>query len=318
MAHRIALLALASTLISCQVLPEIAPMLVDATLSGLSRRKCPDVSARAAFNKPMLIKNQNKLSVTNTSIIVSKLKLPAPTPVCPPTGCMIAIEGIYTSNLPPQPPPEPAPPAADPIPPPADPTPPPPADPPSTQTGSNDEDDDPSWYCDFLTRDVDACTSVTDEYDELLVSDRLVRPQAYVDTVRGGMSDRAFTELQPTGFRLSPERDGRGIAIFRTNENSIGKFLYRWKEAPGSGGMSIEIENAVVYREGEGDKPLGPMPSASLLPSQAVDLDPPKDDDTVPVGPDLFAWKGQDGTHYVQAAPGVVIDFPTRSFCGNQ
>lgn len=104
-----------------------------------------------------------------------------------------------------------------------------------------------------------------------------------------------------------------GIATFRTNKNSYGKFLYTWGAPFKNGNPSLILKDVVIYgRVMDGFKPK--KISKIVVPSSfTVDLD------TFQVGAgsksDVWFHNINGRTMFIEARNGADLHFPMESMC---
>lgn len=158
------------------------------------------------------------------------------------------------------------------------------------------------------------CSVVYDEYDSLMNKRFLINPSHYVDTQSHRISRHEYNSEQKGQFVLRSEHQGYGVAIFRTNKNTYGKFLYTWG-APWSpeGNPSLIIKDLVKYgRVLDGYKPV--RKAKIVVPSSyTVDLD------TFRVGAgsnsDIWFHNVNGSLMYLEAKNGANLYFPMESLC---
>ena len=158
------------------------------------------------------------------------------------------------------------------------------------------------------------CSVVYDEFDQLMLGQFLVEPDAYVKTLDSLITRTEFLELQTNQFKLQGNRKGSGIGIFRTNQNSSGKMTFTWVEQPAEAAIPLIVDEIIVFeRVADG---FGPhrLKTAYILPGFGVDLDSgavlDKGDPAVDMAYELI-----DGEYVIQAVNPVEIHFPIESMC---
>ena len=117
------------------------------------------------------------------------------------------------------------------------------------------------------------CSVIYDEYESLMAGQFLVEPDRYVPTIRDKISRSEYEQLQKNTFKLHSERADRGVAVFHTNSNLHGKFLFLWTEPLPDQPPHVLIEYGVVYgRVVDGFSPVFFVP-LRLKPGSSIDLD---------------------------------------------
>ena len=92
------------------------------------------------------------------------------------------------------------------------------------------------------------CSVVYDEYDALMDRNFLIRPLSYVDGHTNIVSRSTYNGSIKGEFKLKKERKGLGIAVFRTNKNTYGRFLYTWGAPFRNGQPSLILKDIVKYK----------------------------------------------------------------------
>ncbi len=179
-------------------------------------------------------------------------------------------------------------------------------------------------------RTVDAgyfdCSVIYDEYEDLMANQFLVEPDRYVTTLPQQMSRSDYERLQTGIFKLHAERANRGIAVFHTNGNLHGKFLFQWIDPLPDQPPHVLIDYGVVYgRIVDGDAPVYFAP-LRLKPGAGVDLDVGRTmalDDARPAVDDrarqqldiVYRIDEQTGDPVLQAVNDALVHFPVESLC---
>ena len=172
------------------------------------------------------------------------------------------------------------------------------------------------------------CSVVYDEFDSLMNNRFLVEPDRFVGTLDGSITRTQFETLQRGQFLVYPERAASGIAIFRTNQNLHGKFLYRFSDPLPDGKVQLIIEEAVLFArvsDGYGPVRLGPL---RLKPGVGLDLDSGRYLEPnylgargAPGGPDMssadiqFGITEDSAEPFIAAVNEATIRFPVESLC---
>ena len=157
------------------------------------------------------------------------------------------------------------------------------------------------------------CSVVYDEYDSLMNKNFIVNPSNYVRTEENKISRFAYNSRQKGQFTLKDGRKGMGIATFRTNSNSFGKFLYTWGAPFNNGNPSLILKDVVVYgRVMDGYRPRK-IRKIIVPSSYTVDLD------TFQVGAtaesDIWFHNINGRTMFLETRNGADLHFPMESMC---
>ncbi len=169
----------------------------------------------------------------------------------------------------------------------------------------------------LLTQNVFAgnfdCSVIYDEFDSLMHKSFITNPGRYVRTQSHKISRSTYNSTQKSLFTQSKKNERMGIAVFRTNKNTYGKFMYTWGAPFNNGHPSLILKNIVKYgRVMDGYKKQ--TRSKIVVPSSyTVDLDT----FTVGSGAESDIWfHNIDGrTMYLQAKNGANLHFPMESMC---
>lgn len=160
------------------------------------------------------------------------------------------------------------------------------------------------------------CSVVYDEFDQLMMAQFLVRPDTYVETLDSFLTRTDFLQLQQNSFKLRDDRQGAGIAIFRTGQNIHGKLIYSWQDHPAETQPPFVADEIVVFgRVADGYAPQRIKPiyltvgfAADLDTGDVLDLDDPNADITY----DLV-----EGEFVIEAVDPALIFFPIESLCSS-
>lgn len=157
------------------------------------------------------------------------------------------------------------------------------------------------------------CSVVYDEYQSLMNKSFIVSPGRYVRTKRDKISRHAYNSRQKGQFTLKNKNKGMGIAMFRTNKNSYGKFMYTWGAPFKNGNPSLILKNIVIYgRVMDGHKPKR-LKKLVVPSSYTVDLD------TFTIGAgsksDIWFHNVNGRTMFLEARNGADLHFPMESMC---
>ncbi len=170
------------------------------------------------------------------------------------------------------------------------------------------------------------CSVIYDEYESLMANQFLVEPDRYIATVPQQMSRSDHEKLQKGIFQLHADRADRGIAVFHTNGNLHGKFLFKWTDPLPEQPPHLLIDYGVVYsRVADGDAPEFFVP-LRLKPGAGVDLDvgramalddggPAVDDQARQQLDIIYRIDEQTGEPMIQAVNDASVHFPIESLC---
>lgn len=182
----------------------------------------------------------------------------------------------------------------------------------------------------LVYRTVDAgyfdCSVIYDEYEDLMANQFLVEPDRYIATLPQQISRSDHERLQKGIFQLHADRADRGIAVFRTNGNLHGKFLFKWTDPLPDQPPHVLIDSGVVHgRVADGDAPvlLAPL---RLKPGAGVDLDfgramaldegGPEIDDRARQQLDIvYRIDEPTGEPMLQSVNNASVHFPVESLC---
>ena len=156
------------------------------------------------------------------------------------------------------------------------------------------------------------CDLVYDEFDSLMNKRFLLNPGQYVPTASQRLSRKDYNSKQKGRFLLRQERQGLGIAVFRTNGNRRGKLLYTWGRPVVNGQPSLIIKEAVSFgRVEDGHRPRR-FRNLSVPSSFRLDLDTGR---TRRTGADIWFHNIDGREMYIEAVNGASIEFPLSSLC---
>lgn len=170
------------------------------------------------------------------------------------------------------------------------------------------------------------CSVIYDEYESLMASQFLVEPDRYVPTLRDKISRSEYEKLQKNTFKLHSERIDRGVAVFHTNSNLYGKFLFLWTEPLPDQPPHVLIEYGAVYgRVVDGFAPVFFVP-LRLKPGASIDLDmgrviPPSEKQSqgtkrIRGQADIeYRIDKQTNEPYLQAVNSASLQYPIESLC---
>ena len=157
------------------------------------------------------------------------------------------------------------------------------------------------------------CSVIYDEFSSLMNKHFIINPGNYVDVKNQKISRSDYNNQQKGIFTLKSHRKGYGIAMFRTNKNSYGKFMYTWGAPWTNGHPSLILKYIVRYgRVLDGYRPKRKY--KIVIPSSyTVDLDT----FTIAAGSKSDVWfHNVDGTTmYIQARNGANLYFAMESMC---
>ncbi len=158
------------------------------------------------------------------------------------------------------------------------------------------------------------CSVVYDEFDQLMMANFLVDPERYVSSIPNAISRKEFLQFQQSTFQLRRERLDAGIAVFRTNQNTRGKFLYLWKPQARERLIPLEITESISFgRVQDGYAPVRAT-SMYLTPGFALDLDAAQVVETNDEAADLI-YVLENEEYILRAIPPAELLFPVESMC---
>lgn len=158
------------------------------------------------------------------------------------------------------------------------------------------------------------CSVVYDEFDQLMLANFLIDPERYVTSISSTISRQQYLEYQQNNFRLRSERKNSGIAVFRTNQNTTGKFLYAWAPSVRERLIPLEITESISFgRVRDGYAPVRAT-SIYLTPGFAVDLDSAQVVETEEQSADLI-YEYENEEYIIRAIPPAELFFPIESMC---
>lgn len=157
------------------------------------------------------------------------------------------------------------------------------------------------------------CSVVYDEYDSFMNKNYLIKPDAYVRTLQGKIS-QAETGNQANALLLSPHRLGMGAAVVQTNKNAYGKFLFSWSGRGDLRGTPLLILRDVTtfknVQDGNGRRAYREIRVSA---SQMVDLDTGRA--TQGEGADIRYNASDPKQIVLEAINGAKISFPMETAC---
>lgn len=158
------------------------------------------------------------------------------------------------------------------------------------------------------------CSVVYDEFDQLMMANFLLDPERYVDSIPNVISRQEFLELQQHLFHLRADRESVGVAIFLTNQNIRGKFLYLWRPVVRERQIPLEITESISFgRVKDGYAPVRAT-SIYLTPGFAVDLDNAQVVEANDETADLV-YELENEEYVIRAIPPAQLVFPVESMC---
>ncbi len=158
------------------------------------------------------------------------------------------------------------------------------------------------------------CSVVYDEFDQLMLANFLIDPERYVTSISNTISRQQYLEHQQNNFRLRSERRNSGIAVFKTNQNTTGKFLYAWAPSVRERLIPLEITESISFgRVRDGYAPVRAT-SIYLTPGFAVDLDSAQVVETEEKSADLI-YEYENEEYIIRAIPPAELFFPIESMC---
>ncbi len=158
------------------------------------------------------------------------------------------------------------------------------------------------------------CSVVYDEFNQLMMAGFLIDPERYVSSIPSAITREEYLAHQKDIFRLRVERANAGIAVFRTNQNIRGKFVYQWQPDPRERLIPLNINEIISFgRVSDGYAPVRAT-SIYLTPGSAVDLDQALvvelDDETA----DLV-YSFENGVYTIRTVEPAELYFPIESMC---
>ncbi len=158
------------------------------------------------------------------------------------------------------------------------------------------------------------CSVVYDEFDQLMMANFLLDPERYVNSIPSVISRQEFLEFQQHQFHLRAERENVGIAVFLTNQNIRGKFLYLWSPIVRERQIPLEITELITFgRVKDGYAPVRAT-SIYLTPGFAVDLDTAQVVDPDDVTADIL-YESNNEEYVIRAIAPAQLVFPIESMC---
>ena len=157
------------------------------------------------------------------------------------------------------------------------------------------------------------CALVYDEFDHLMNKSFLQNPAAYT-TGKEGQFSRVDYLNQAKQFRLYPQRKNYGIAVFRTNNNTRGKFLFTWqRQQAGDTQPTLFIKKLVTYGRVTDGSRQQVRSSIAVKSSFTLDLDTGRQGSGEKA--DIWFNNVNGREMYIKAVNGADIFFPIQSLC---
>lgn len=158
------------------------------------------------------------------------------------------------------------------------------------------------------------CSVVYDEFDQLMMANFLIDPERYVTSLDTTLKRSDFLVHQLNKFKLREERTNAGLAVFRTNQNISGKFIFFWQDNAWEEVTPFVVEESISFgRVRDGYAPVRGK-SLYLTPGQAVDLDTSTvvelDDDSAD-----FIYEIDQENYQIRAINSAQMYFPVESMC---
>ena len=157
------------------------------------------------------------------------------------------------------------------------------------------------------------CELIYDEFDHLMNGSFLQRPAKFT-TVKQEQFSRDDYLNQTKQLQLYPNRKNHGVAVFRTNSNTRGKFLFTWQRKQASDKHpTLLIKELVTFGRVQDGFRKRVQRNISVASSFTLDLDTGRQGG----GDRADIWFNNiDGkTMYIKATNGADIYFPTTSLC---
>ena len=157
------------------------------------------------------------------------------------------------------------------------------------------------------------CSVVYDEYDSFMNKNYLIKPDAYVQTVQGRIT-QAQSASQANALLLSPQRLGMGAAIIQTNKNAYGKFLFAWSGRGDLRGTPLLIlRDITTYKSVQDGNGRRNYREIRVSASQMIDLDTGRA--TQGQGADIRYNASNPKEIVLEAINGAKISFPMETAC---
>ena len=158
------------------------------------------------------------------------------------------------------------------------------------------------------------CSVVFDEFDSLMNKEFLVRPGSYTRVIEGKLSRDDYNSGQKGKVRLTPNRDGMGVAIIQTNAGKWGKFLFTW------GGRGDALGNPLLILRDVtlfGDVETGDRPKITreirVSTGGRIDVDTGLAGEGVEA--DVWFHNIDGKTMLIEAVNGASLSFPMETLC---
>ena len=157
------------------------------------------------------------------------------------------------------------------------------------------------------------CGVVYDEFDSFMNRNFLMKPDGYVKTRQGKIS-QADAAKQSGALLLSPSRKGMGVAIVQTNKNTHGKFLFSWSGRGDLRGTPLLIlRDVMLFGRVQDGAGLKKHREIRVSASQMVDLDTGRA--TQGSGADIRYQAIDAKTIQLEAVNGAKLFFPMETLC---
>ena len=157
------------------------------------------------------------------------------------------------------------------------------------------------------------CSVVYDEFDSFMNKNYLIKPDAFVRTQQGKIS-QAESANQANALLLSPQRIGMSAAIVQTNKNAYGKFLFSWSGRGDLRGTPLLIlRNVTTYKSVQDGNGRRNYREIRVSASQLIDLDTGRA--TQGQGADIRYNASDPKQIVLEAINGAKISFPMETAC---
>ena len=157
------------------------------------------------------------------------------------------------------------------------------------------------------------CSVVYDEFDSFMNKNYLIKPDAFVRTIQGKIS-QADTAKQANALMLSPQRQGMGVAIVQTNKKAYGKVLFSWSGRGDLRGTPLLImRDVTMYKSVEDGNGRRIYREIRVSAAQMIDLDTGRA--TQGATADIRYDASNPKQIVLEAINGAKISFPMETAC---
>jgi len=158
------------------------------------------------------------------------------------------------------------------------------------------------------------CSVVFDEFDSLMNKNFLVKPGEYTRVVEGKLSRADYNSGQKGKLLLTPNREGMGVAILKTNTGAWGKFLFTWGgRGDALGNPLLILRDVTLFGDVEnGDRPRITR-EIRISTGGRVDIDRGLADEGAQA--DIWFHNIDGKTMFIEAVNGAALSFPMETLC---